>query len=51
MKDEITSSIGHPVEKLKRISFAGIQADNLEVGKWRPLKKREIRDLFELVND
>ncbi len=48
---KMMSSIGHPVEKLKRISFAGIQVDNLEVGKWRPLKKREIRDLFELVND
>lgn len=48
---KMMSSIGHPVEKLKRISFAGIQAENLEVGKWRPLKKREIRDLFELVND
>lgn len=48
---KMMSSIGHPVEKLKRISFAGITLDNLEVGKWRPLRKREIRDLFELVDD
>lgn len=48
---KMMSSIGHPVEKLKRISFAGINLDGLEAGKWRPLRKREIRDLFELVDD
>ncbi|WP_429970869.1 pseudouridine synthase [Fructilactobacillus sp. Tb1] len=48
---KMMSAVGHPVEKLKRISFAGITADGLEVGQFRALRKREIRDLFELVND
>ncbi|KRN78972.1 ribosomal large subunit pseudouridine synthase B [Fructilactobacillus lindneri DSM 20690 = JCM 11027] len=48
---KMLNAIGHPVEKLKRINFAGIEVENLEPGQWRPLKKREVRDLFELVKN
>ncbi|WP_413627346.1 pseudouridine synthase [Fructilactobacillus vespulae] len=47
---KMLQAINHPVHKLKRISFANLNVDGLEVGKWRPLRKREIRDLFELQN-
>ncbi|USS85379.1 rRNA pseudouridine synthase [Fructilactobacillus myrtifloralis] len=42
-------AIGHPVEKLKRIAFAELKLADLEPGQWRPLNKRELRNLFELT--
>ncbi|USS86616.1 rRNA pseudouridine synthase [Fructilactobacillus cliffordii] len=42
-------AVGHPVEKLKRTVFAGLKLADLEPGQWRPLNKREVRDLLELA--
>lgn len=35
-------AIGHPVERLFRNSFAGIQVGNLKPGKWRKLTENEL---------
>lgn len=41
-------TIGFPVKKLKRESFAGISLDGLIEGSYRPLKIHEVRTLFGL---
>lgn len=41
----IFDSIEHPVIKLKRISFAGIELGTLRPGQWRYLTKNEIKTL------
>ena len=41
-------AIGHPVAKLKRISFAGVSLGSLKPGQWRPLTEREIERLKSL---
>ncbi len=38
-------AIGHPVQRLVRLSFAGITTDGLRPGDWRPLKQSEIDKL------
>ena len=38
-------AIGHPVLKLIRVSFAGVTADGLREGDWRPLREDEIERL------
>lgn len=38
-------AIGHPVQRLVRLSFAGIGTDGLRPGEWRPLTKNEIEKL------
>lgn len=38
-------AIGHPVQRLVRLSFAGIGTDGLRPGEWRPLTKNEIDKL------
>jgi 23S rRNA pseudouridine2605 synthase len=38
-------AVGHEVVRLKRESFAGIRLENLPNGKWRFLKKEEVRGL------
>lgn len=45
----LCEAVGHPVMKLVRVSFAGITCDRLPSGHWRPLSKREIRDLKGVV--
>jgi 23S rRNA pseudouridine2605 synthase len=46
----LCQAIGHPVQKLTRIEFAGLTAERLEKGKWRYLTDREISRLKKLVN-
>jgi 23S rRNA pseudouridine2605 synthase len=43
------NAIGHPVERLERIAFAGITAEGLEAGAWRYLTATEIALLRERV--
>jgi 23S rRNA pseudouridine2605 synthase len=38
-------AIGHPVQRLVRLSFAGIGTEGLRPGEWRPLTKNEIDKL------
>lgn len=38
-------AIGHPVLRLARTSFAGIDAEGLRPGQWRPLGERELEKL------
>ncbi len=38
-------AIGHPVQRLVRVSFAGIGTDGLRPGEWRPLTKSEVEKL------
>ncbi len=41
-------AIGHPVAKLKRISFAGIKLGSLKAGQHRPLSENEVERLKSL---
>ncbi len=38
-------AIGHPVQKLKRVEFAGIRLGELKPGEWRPLTDKELEAL------
>ena len=40
--------VGHPVSKLRRIAFAGLRVDDLELGAWRELTPSEVRALRAL---
>jgi 23S rRNA pseudouridine2605 synthase len=42
--------IGHPVQTLKRVEFAGLRMAALPYGQWRFLKKEEVRQLKKLVH-
>ncbi len=42
-------AVGHPVFKLKRLEFAGITCDRLELGKWRHLTKTEVASLRKMA--
>lgn len=42
-------AIGHPLLKLKRISFAGLTIDGLKPGQIRPLTEKEVMKLKKLV--
>lgn len=44
------ASLGHPVAKLRRESFATIALRELEVGQMRPLTTEEVNRLHELVD-
>jgi len=43
------AAVGHPVRGLRRIAFAGINADNLRSGEWRYLSSDEIDHLRKLT--
>ncbi|HDP34637.1 MAG TPA: rRNA pseudouridine synthase [Candidatus Hydrogenedentes bacterium] len=43
------AAVGHPVETLQRISFAGIEAKGLRPGEWRYLSAEEIANLRKCV--
>ncbi|MBI3329823.1 MAG: rRNA pseudouridine synthase [Nitrospinae bacterium] len=42
-------AVGHPVKRLRRIQFAGLTAERLGLGHFRPLTRDEIRALKHLV--
>jgi len=42
---QMCESVGHEVVRLARVSFAGLKLENLPKGKWRFLKKEEVREL------
>jgi len=42
-------AVGHRVQTLQRIEFAGIQADGLRPGEWRTLTPEEVAGLAKLV--
>ncbi len=46
---KLCRAIGHPVKKLIRYSFAGLDAGNLKEGSYRHLQKDEIEYLYTLV--
>jgi 23S rRNA pseudouridine2605 synthase len=37
--------VGHPVMRLRRVSFAGVTAEGLEPGRWRELSEPEFEEL------
>lgn len=43
------AAVGHDVQRLRRISFAGIRAHNLRPGEWRYLTSSEIQHLMEIT--
>lgn len=38
-------AVGHPVNKLKRVEFAGLKLGKLKPGEWRPLTEKEVEAL------
>ncbi|HLF69001.1 MAG TPA: pseudouridine synthase [Gaiellaceae bacterium] len=42
-------AVGHPVLRLHRSAYAGLDVHDLAPGEWRPLSKREVAALRELV--
>jgi len=42
-------AVGHPVQSLRRITFAGIEVNGLRPGEWRNLTPREVGGLKSLV--
>ena len=40
----------HKVLKLKRIKYAFLDLDNMKVGEYRPLKIKEVHELYSLIN-
>ena len=42
--------VGSPVSLLKRVEFAFLNVDDLQVGEYRALKEDEIQKLKELAN-
>ncbi len=47
----VFESIGHPVVRLKRIAISDIHLDDLEVGEYRYLRKREVERLLSLSSE
>ncbi|MBN1350282.1 rRNA pseudouridine synthase [candidate division KSB1 bacterium] len=43
-------ALGYHVKKLRRISFAGIRADDLNPGQWRHLTQNELAKLKKLIS-
>lgn len=41
----LMEAVGHSVTRLRRVSFGGITADGLPVGRWRDLSRKEHRQL------
>lgn len=41
----LLEAVGHPVIRLRRTSFAGLSAEGLEPGGYRPLNVKELKDL------
>jgi 23S rRNA pseudouridine2605 synthase len=46
---QLCKGVGHPVEELVRVEFAGLTIKNLRPGQWRALTDREVSRLKELV--
>lgn len=42
----IFAALGRSVKALRRVSFAGIEADDLDLGQWRYLRQDEIKNLM-----
>jgi 23S rRNA pseudouridine2605 synthase len=41
----ILQNVGHPVSRLRRVSFGGISTEGLEIGAWRHLTSNEMNTL------
>ncbi|MCX6826662.1 MAG: pseudouridine synthase [candidate division Zixibacteria bacterium] len=46
---QMLKAVGHPIQKLRRIEFAGFRVDDLLPGQWRYLDKQEIAKLKHMV--
>ena len=46
---QLCKAVGHPVERLRRVEYAGITARNLAIGEWRYLSSSEISRLKGLI--
>jgi pseudouridine synthase len=43
------AAVGHPVQTLRRITFAGIEVNGMRPGEWRNLTEREVAGLKKIV--
>jgi len=44
------AAVGHPVQTLRRVSFAGLHATNLRPGQWRYLTETELASLHRMAD-
>ena len=42
----LLAAVGHPVTRLRRVSFGGLELGTLPAGKWRRLSAQELSDAF-----
>lgn len=42
----LMDALGHPVTRLRRVQFGGVELGDLEPGKWRPVSQAELRSAF-----
>ena len=47
----IMEAVGHPVMKLRRVSFGGVRIDGLPLGRWRYLEPSEVQLLRAFTRD
>jgi 23S rRNA pseudouridine2605 synthase len=43
-------AVGHPVRRLHRVGYAGLDVGSLEPGEWRDLAREEVAALRRLVD-
>jgi len=43
----LLASLGHKVLRLKRIAIDGVRLGTMELGEWRPLRREEVRSLYQ----
>lgn len=46
---EMCAAVGHPVQELRRVEYAGLTLTGLKPGQWRHLGRPEVRRLRDLV--
>lgn len=46
---QLCRSVGHPVKRLRRVEFAGIQLKTLKIGQFRHLSRDEVNRLRQMV--
>jgi len=46
---QLCAAVGHEVQRLRRLEFAGLNVNGLDIGQWRYLTSKEIEHLKSLV--
>ena len=47
---QLFKAVGHPVQELRRVEFAGLRANDVKKGRWRYISRAEVEMLKRLVD-